>query len=532
VKPGQQIREYLLEEQIGEGGMATVWRARHVHLQEPVAIKVMSTTLMGDPDTRERFLQEARAMARLQHRNILGAKEFFEEDGVFYLVMPYIDSGTLEDRIVASGGPLPMDLVRSISAQILAALDFAHQKGIIHRDVKPSNIMLNTDGQAFLADFGIALMVGVDRKTRTGTSIGTPHYMSPEQILRPRAMDHRADVYSFGCVLYEMVCGCTPFRSEDEHGDSDYAIKDGHLREEVPAPRAMNPLISEGMERIILKALEKDPDLRYQGCGEFSRALAEEAGVVPSPGLAPPQRPPVRRATIVESTPPPSPAPPPPSTAVAKSGKPVGAIVAVVAGLATIGAAVGYFATRTSEPAPKEIPLASAPAPAPTPAAPASREGRTPEQLGITSVSASSTMKDYLDKGTGYLYRFTADQLVDGNLFTCWQASSSQDPWVRLDFGGDRLVSRVEVANGFQRTDALGDLFTMNDRIRVARIVFIGDGETAETIAFLPDEVGYKAFTFVPQRCRAIRIEVRETWPGTKWRHLSISEVRAFGVRV
>lgn len=527
MKPGQQIREYLLEEQIGEGGMATVWRARHVHLQEPVAIKVMSTALMGDPGTRERFLQEARAMARLQHRNILGAKEFFEEDGVFYLVMPYIDSGTLEDRIVASGGPLPMDQVHSISAQILAALDFAHQKGIIHRDVKPSNIMLNADGQAFLADFGIALMVGVDRKTRTGTSIGTPHYMSPEQILRPRTMDHRADVYSFGCVLYEMVCGCTPFRSEDEHGDSDYAIKDGHLREEVPAPRAMNPLLSPGMERIILKALEKDPDLRYQGCGEFARALAEEAGGAPAP--VPPPRQPARRATVVEAIPPQPLAPPPVSAAAPKAAKPLGAIVAVVAGLATIGAGVGYFATRPAqESAP--VPATQAPVPAPAAAPQVSREARTPELLNVASVSASTIMKDYFDKPTGHLYKFTPDQLIDGNLFTCWQARGNQNQWVRLDFGGDKLVSRVEIANGFQRTDHLGDLFTMNDRIRSARIVFIGDTETAETIAFLPDELGYKAFTFVPQRCRAIRIEIQETWRGSRWPDVSVSEIRAFGV--
>lgn len=271
--PTTQIREYILEEKIGEGGMATVWRATHIHLEKSVAIKVMSQSLMADPSFGERFLREARAMAKLQHPNILSATDFFQEHGGFYLVMPYIDNGSLESRLTLAKGPLPVPEAIAIAQQILAALDYAHQKGVIHRDVKPSNILLDTEGRAYLADFGIALMLGESRKTRTGTSIGTPHYMSPEQIMRPKTMDHRADVYSFGCVLFEMLTGAAPFTAGDDEGDADLIIKNAHLQHAPPDPRNLNSKLPKPLEDILLKVLQKEPNARYQGCGEFARAL-------------------------------------------------------------------------------------------------------------------------------------------------------------------------------------------------------------------------------------------------------------------
>ena len=274
MKAGEKVREYILQEKVGEGGMAEVWLAHHIHLDKAVALKVMTASMMGT-DFNERFLNEARAMARLQHPNILSATEFFVEEGVYYLVMPYIDAGSLEDQIISARGPISIDMALGVSEQILAALDFAHQKGVIHRDVKPSNILMDREGRAYLADFGIALMVGEDRKTRTGTSIGTPHYMSPEQIMRPKTMDHRADVYSYGCVLFEMLCGRPPFEAPEDEGDTDFVIKTGHLQEEIPAPRKLNPSLPLELEGILRKVLEKNPDDRYQGCGQLARALAD-----------------------------------------------------------------------------------------------------------------------------------------------------------------------------------------------------------------------------------------------------------------
>lgn len=351
MRPGDQIREYILDRKVGEGGMAEVWLGRHVHLDKAVALKMMSVGLAGASDFGERFIREARAMARLQHPNILSATDFFAEGDTYFLVMPFIDAGSLEDRIIAANGPVPIDLALGVSYQILAALDFAHQKGVIHRDVKPSNILMDLEGRAYLADFGIALMVGDDRKTRTGTSIGTPHYMSPEQIMRPKAMDHRADVYSYGCVLYEMLVGRPPFDAPPGEGDTDFVVKSGHLQQEPPLPRSINPALPEALEQILIKVLQKDPDNRYQGCGELSRAL-EEFQQAAGGGA------PRRSRTVVEENDPfqagyasypvvaPASAPSMPTAPGEKSGKTwlVAAVAAVV--LIVIGGGGWYWTSR------------------------------------------------------------------------------------------------------------------------------------------------------------------------------------------
>jgi eukaryotic-like serine/threonine-protein kinase len=289
--PGQQVREYILESRIGEGGMAEVWLARHAHLDKRVALKILRNHPGTADAFRERFLSEARAMATLQHPNLLSASDFFFEEGTYFLVLPYIDGGNLEDRLNRLQGPLPIPEALVIAQQVLAALDYAHQKGIIHRDVKPGNILLDKHGQTFLSDFGIALMIGEDRRTRTGTSVGTPHYMSPEQIMRPRTMDHRADVYSFGCVLYEMLTGRAPFELEEEEGDPDLIIKNAHLQGIVTPPASINDSIPPGLNGIVMRAMSKDPGQRFQGCGEFARALSTcltEVGGSKSPRLTTP----------------------------------------------------------------------------------------------------------------------------------------------------------------------------------------------------------------------------------------------------
>jgi serine/threonine-protein kinase len=269
------VRDYVLEEVIGEGGMGKVWRAHHTTLKKVFAVKVMSDILLNKPDFEARFQQEAQAQAKLQHPSILSVTDFFSENGAYYLVMPFIEGKSLDARLDEQKGPLPPAEVLSISKDVLSALDYAHQKGIIHRDVKPSNILLDKSGHAFLVDFGIALMVGQERKTRTGTTIGTPYYMSPEQIRRPKEIDHRTDVYSFGCVLYEMLTGHTPFEVGDEEGDSDFIIKDGHLNK-MPRPlRHHNINVPAAIEAVVMRALAKDPNMRFSGCGEFARALAE-----------------------------------------------------------------------------------------------------------------------------------------------------------------------------------------------------------------------------------------------------------------
>lgn len=291
MKTIQKIRDYVLEDLIGEGGMGAVYRARHVLLDRTVAIKVMSDELLADAEFEARFVREAKAQGRLHHPYIVGVSDFFAENGRYYLVMPLVEGRSLEDHFLIKGKPLPLPEALSISADVLSALDYAHQHGVIHRDVKPSNILLDANGHAHLVDFGIALMVGFDRRTRTGTTIGTPHYMSPEQIRRPRDLDHRTDVYSFGCVLYEMVTGHPPFEANDDEGDTDFVVKEGHVSRQPVAPRLKNAAVPAVLNDIILRTLSKQPDERFSGCGEFARALAGMANSLDVPNGSSPLKP-------------------------------------------------------------------------------------------------------------------------------------------------------------------------------------------------------------------------------------------------
>lgn len=259
---GKTVRDYKIISKIGEGGMGIVYSAEHVHLEKKVAIKCLSPQLGLNSDFLDRFRKEAKAQANLTHPNIIQVNDFFEDGGQFFLVLEYVEGLSL-DELIAQKGKLPEKEALEVFKDILRGLNFAHSKGIIHRDVKPSNIILTKDGTAKIMDFGIALMMGVERKTKTGMTIGTAHYMSPEQIKDPKNMDHRSDIYSAGIILYEMLAGRVPF-----DGDTEAVIYLKHLEEVAPDIKSSTE-ISPILEGILVKALEKNPEDRYAGCGEF-----------------------------------------------------------------------------------------------------------------------------------------------------------------------------------------------------------------------------------------------------------------------
>jgi eukaryotic-like serine/threonine-protein kinase len=286
MREGTKIRDYIFEEKIGEGGMGEVWRARHAILDRQVAIKAMARHLEADPEFGRRFLQEAQSQARLSHPHIVGVSDFFTEDGQYFLVMPLMSGKNLADRLHELQGPLPLEEALAVARDVLDALDFAHQQGVIHRDVKPSNILLDEEGHAALTDFGIALSLGRTRVTQVTTSLGTPHYMSPEQIRSPRDVDHRTDVYSFGCVFYEMLTGRPPFaEASSAADDTDFALKEAHVYRAPESLRKWNPRIPDWLDAVVLRALAKNPDERFLGCGEFRRNL--DAPAAPAPSAAP-----------------------------------------------------------------------------------------------------------------------------------------------------------------------------------------------------------------------------------------------------
>ena len=263
---GKQLGPYQIISALGEGGMAAVYKAYQPAMDRYVALKVLPRHFASDPQFIARFQQEAKILAKLQHPHILPVHDFGDAEGYTYIVMPYVETGTLTD--VLQGQPLSLSQIRSIISQVGAALDYAHARGLIHRDVKPSNILVDESGNCLLTDFGLAKMVeGSAALTTSGAIMGTPAYMSPEQGMGQK-LDGRSDIYSLGVILYEMASGRTPYSAE-----TPMAVVIKHISDPLPPPRTVNPVLPEAVERVILKALAKQPQDRYATAGEFVRAL-------------------------------------------------------------------------------------------------------------------------------------------------------------------------------------------------------------------------------------------------------------------
>lgn len=257
---------YDIESPLGHGGMATVFRGSDRVLGRPVAIKVLAERYAGDEKFVTRFKREARAAAGLNHTNIVSVFDTGDTDGRHYIVMEMVEGETLAD-LLKREGPLSPDRAARISGTIARALEAAHEKGLIHRDVKPGNVMLTRDGDVKVMDFGIARAATDDTLTQTGMVLGTASYLSPEQS-RGEPVDHRSDIYSLGCVMYEMLTGRPPFA-----GDTQVGVAYKHVHERPEPPSAVNPAVPAEVEAVVMRALEKDPAARHPSAEAFRDAL-------------------------------------------------------------------------------------------------------------------------------------------------------------------------------------------------------------------------------------------------------------------
>jgi serine/threonine-protein kinase len=265
---------YRLEAKLGSGGMSTVYLARDETLDRPVAVKVMHREMSEQADQLERFRQEARAVAKLTHPNVVSVIDAGEDGGYPYIVFEYVEGETLKQRI-ARVGALDTQEALAYAIEIARGLTVAHARNMVHRDIKPQNILIDSEGRAKLTDFGISRQLEQDGMTATGRVLGTTDYVAPEQAMG-QAVDQRSDVYSLGVVLYEMLIGQVPF-----HADSQVGVAMKHVNEELPDVQRRRPEVSAAVALVVERATAKDPAERYQKVGEMiddlSTALEVEA---------------------------------------------------------------------------------------------------------------------------------------------------------------------------------------------------------------------------------------------------------------
>jgi serine/threonine protein kinase len=257
---------YEIKEKLGSGGMAVVYKARCTWLDRIVTVKVLRDELVNDEEFVRRFRQEAQAVARLSHPNIVSVYDVGQEDGTYYIVMEYIDGQTLKEMIKEKGKLSPEKAI-DLTSQICSALEHAHENNIIHRDIKPHNILMTSRGKVKVADFGIARAAAETTVTHPGKIMGSVHYLSPEQA-RGEVVGISSDLYSAGAVLYEMLTGRVPFE-----GESPISVALKHLQDPIIRPRELDPTIPEPVEQVILRALNKDPKKRFSSAREMLKAL-------------------------------------------------------------------------------------------------------------------------------------------------------------------------------------------------------------------------------------------------------------------
>ena len=441
LQTGQMLGPYRILGQVGQGGMATVYKAYHAAMDRYVALKVLSPEFARSEQLKGRFQQEARIIANLEHKHILPVHDFGESDGLYYFVMRFLDTGSLKERI--GTGRLTLPEIDHLFSQLAEALDYAHQRGVIHRDIKPSNVLVDARGDVFLTDFGIAkLLEGTTQFTATNAITGTPAYMSPEQA-QGEKLDARTDIYSLGVVLYEMITGRVPFDA-----DTPLAVMMKHVSAPLPLPSQISPEIHPEIERVLLKALAKDRNDRFANCQEFLSAWKSAFQIASTA-----RRPAVRTSqpAVTVASVPAARAKPAPRLPTSTPGRNRLLLVGGVAGFVLLIGIVlgGIWIYNQLKPASPATPADEA-----TPVTGAGETVESTVEAGAPVNAEGGTWSSWTAGNRVLLVSIGVDQV-----FTAWKADVSI--WNRQD---GSLIRRLTTADGLPGSSEMNALLAEGDR--------------------------------------------------------------------
>jgi serine/threonine-protein kinase len=409
---GQRVGDYEILALLGSGGMGRVYKVRNVISNREEAMKVLLPDFAAEPELAARFMAEIRTLASLEHPNIAQLRTAFQYQNQFVMVMEYVEGTTLEKLTTMTR--IPVKHVLDLSTQVLSALSYAHSRGVTHRDIKPANVMITSHGVVKLMDFGIAKSTNDMNLTRPGTTMGSVYYMSPEQV-RGGTVDARSDIYSFGVVLYEMLTGKKPFQ-----GDTSYTVLNAQLNETPTPPGEVNHELLPELNAIVLRAMSKNPDLRFQTADEFRNALkAVREAQVPAVGQpTPASQPQLVAPVIAQPFPPPTAQPAAPAEGYAPVNVPpappvrnshrslwmtLGAVAAVLVLAASAALLPRFFSTHAGEQPATQTPTTTTAQsqPSVTPPDTASAAHPATQPADTTAPSVSSAPAGSGKAGTG-----------------------------------------------------------------------------------------------------------------------------------
>ena len=497
---GTNVAGYAIESVLGRGAMGVVYVARQDSPARKVALKLIAPAFAGDEVFRRRFLREATAAAAIEHPHILPVYAAGESNGILFMAMRLVDGQDLGE-ILRGANELPLDRVARIIRQIGEALDAAHARGLVHRDVKPGNVLVIHQPDAedadfcYLADFGVSTWTASSAATitMTGQMVGTASYVAPEQI-EGGSVDGRADLYSLGCVLYECLTGRPPFG-----GRQAAAILYAHLHEEPAPPSSIRPDLPAGVDHVTTRALRKAPGERYASCRELTHDLGEALAGTNSPRAKVPLATAPRKTPRTAST----------RGSVGRSTWAVVAVVATVIIVAVAGAA--FLAMRDRGPAQSASSSVAAP--------PLIREG--------LQVTASSTAPSSTD-AAGNPVTYVPANVIDGNVQTAWRTpGDGHGQWVTLIFDNPIDVVRIGLIPGYAKTDPqTGANRFLQDRIIKAVVYQIpGLPNTPQTFEPLP----VPQFVQLRATTSQITVKILATTAAGGLDYTAISEIYVYG---